>query len=225
MQESQHTVPCPPGDRAGVFSSFGGKSANLHVAGADIKDCFYACRLPESLRPYFCFSFDITIEEARHIYNTTELESFSDFSSRDFVSPCLDVLPMGYSWSFFLVQALYVQACLKSFGGKASSVVLASRPPPSLLQKQTLAMPYCDNTHVLGTDPNEVEQQHELLKSRLQSWGFEMHEEVGPSTLFPTLGGVIDGQAGMVCPNRSRYWNLMYAFEYVIHHPVSSDTI
>lgn len=219
----------PPVTELGSLAALGDiylpKGADLHVAGADIKDCFYACRLPESLRPYFCFSFDITIEEARQIYNTTELESFSDFSSGDFVSPCLDVLPMGYSWSFFLVQALHVQACLKSSGGKASSVVLDSRPLPSILQEQTLAMPYCDNTHVLGTDPNEVEQQHELLKSRLQSWGFDMHEEVGPSTLFPTLGGVIDGHAGMVCPNRNRYWNLMYAFEYVVHHPVSSDTI
>ncbi len=50
-----------------------------------------------------------------------------------------------------------------------------------------------------------------------------MHEEQGPTTFFPTLGGIIDGKEGMIKPNAERYWNLMMAFEYVWKHPISSD--
>lgn len=35
----------------------------LFISGGDMKDRFYACRLPLSLRDSFCFSFDISIDE------------------------------------------------------------------------------------------------------------------------------------------------------------------
>ena len=35
----------------------------LFISGGDMKDRFYACRLPLSLRDSFCFSVDISIDE------------------------------------------------------------------------------------------------------------------------------------------------------------------
>ena len=46
---------------------------------------------------YFCLEFDISSEEVR----TVTGGSISDVGGP--ISPCINVLPMGFSWSFFLV--------------------------------------------------------------------------------------------------------------------------
>ena len=219
----------PPSTELGSLPAVGDiyipEGENLHVAGADIKDCFYACRLPPTLRDYFCFYGDITLSEAQQIYDPKELSELDGSGGNVSISPCLDVLPMGYSWSFYLVQALHVQACLKSSGEAKESVVLDSRPPPILGCNTTVSMPYCDNTHVLSINPEAAMEGHNKLQGTLEEWGFSMHEEMGPTTQYPTLGGVIDGSAGLVKPNHNRYWRLLRAFNYVCYHPVSSEMI
>lgn len=218
----------PPSTELGSLSAVCDLSippgGELHLAGADIKDCFYACRLPYSLREYFGFSYDISISEAESIFGG-QFAGVNGIEKDSPITPCLDVLPMGYSWSFYLVQQLHVQACIQSSGQPAENIILESRPPPSLTSNNTLAMPYCDNTHVMGLDPSAVEDHHHQLKGKLQDWGFDMHEELGPTTVFPTLGGVIDGSQGLVTPNKDRYWNLFRAFQFVLHRPVSSEMI
>ena len=218
----------PPATELGSLPALGDiyipDKYDLHIAGADIRDCFYACSLPSTLRDYFCFTGDITLEEAHSIFGSDCFDSMG-LDTGVIISPCLDVLPMGYSWSFYLVQALHVQACLESSGEDCRSVVLDARPPPSLVENGSLFMPYCDNTHVLSLDSHVASQDHSKLQSTLESWGFAMHEELGPTTIYPTLGGVIDGHAGLVKPNRDRFWNLVKAFTYVCYHPVSSEMI
>jgi hypothetical protein len=59
----------------------------------------------------------------------------------------------------------------------------------------------------------------------LRSAGFELHEEVGASTLFPTLGGVVAGVEGAVKPSSNRLWNLIFAFEYASEAVVSTDLV
>ena len=219
----------PPATELGSLSAVCDLSiphgCELHLAGADIKDCFYACRLPSCLREYFGFSYDISISEAEWIFGEQNISDLSDVGKNSLITPCLDVLPMGFSWSFYLVQQLHVQACVHSSSQPVENIILESRPPPSLSTTGTLAMPYCDNTHILGLDPSAVEDHHHRLKDKLQEWGFEMHEELGPTTVFPTLGGVIDGSRGLVMPNKDRYWNLSRAFQLVQRRPVSSEMI
>jgi len=40
---------------------------SLFIAGADIKDCFYACSMPRDLWDFFCLEQDVTVDEARWI--------------------------------------------------------------------------------------------------------------------------------------------------------------
>ena len=58
----------PPVTELGSLSAVGDltipEGKKLYIAGADIRDCFYACRLLEILREYFCFSNDVTVETA-----------------------------------------------------------------------------------------------------------------------------------------------------------------
>ena len=79
-------------------------SQQLYISGADIQDCFYAVHIPETMMRYFCLEFDISSEEVR----TVTGGSFSDVGGP--ISPCINVLPMGFSWSFFLVQHIHQSA-------------------------------------------------------------------------------------------------------------------
>ena len=86
----------------------------LYISGGDIKDCFYACNLPVGLRDYFCLSWDIAVWEMKQIMGDAYTGEYDYLDDYDMVSPCISVFPMGFSWSFYLVQALHVQGCLSS---------------------------------------------------------------------------------------------------------------
>ena len=121
--------------------------STLFVSGGDIRDCFYACNLPECLQGYFCLSWDVTVGEAIHIMGDEYRGEYDHLDSSSLVSPCIKVFSMGFSWSFYLVQALHVQGCIDSLDTTASSLILDSRPPPSLSSDGVVSMPCCDNTH------------------------------------------------------------------------------
>ena len=40
-----------------------------------------------------------------------------------------------------------------------------------------------------------------------------------------TLGGIIDGQVGLVRCSEQRVWSLIFAFEYVLSHKVSVELV
>ena len=128
---------------------------------------------------------------------------------------------MGFSWSFYLVQALHVQACIQSVGGSSDRLVLDARPPPSLTAGSCLSMPYCDNTHILSLSQEGMDS----VKKKLEDWGLEVPEETNATTLFPTEGGVIDGQAGLVRATSERSWRLRQVCKYLVNNPVSSKLV
>lgn len=97
------------------------------MATADICDCFYACDCPPGLEQYFGLSFDITAEEA-HLVSRGGWDG--DFSTSSTWTPCFKVLPMGFNWSFYLVQILHEQAAMEALGIDRSGVFLDGHPCP-----------------------------------------------------------------------------------------------
>ena len=194
----------------------------LYVGGADIKDCFYACNLPTGMQDYFCLATDISFEEVAMI-------SGGQFDTSQGVgrmwSPCISVLPMGFNWSFFLVQCLHEQSVCKTLGIGRDSIVLDGRPAPRLASHGVLNMPYCDNIHCLSTDSHSCEAAREEVCKGLEGLGFELHEEVSATSFFPSLGGIIDGKNGEIKPTSRRAWMMIFAFEYAAHAIVSTSLI
>lgn len=82
----------------------------LFVAGSDIQDCFYAARLPLGLEECFCLHQDISLDEAVDIFG----EDFHRYSHLECFIPCVTVLPMGFSWSFYIIQQLHKQASIRA---------------------------------------------------------------------------------------------------------------
>ena len=197
----------------------------LYIAGGDIKDCFYACRLPEALTSYFAFTWDVPVRDAVEIMGKTTVVSLMAWICLRQLAPASVFFPMGFSWSFYLVQALHVQGCLESLQRDPSLIVLDARPAPDLCKHEAVSMPYCDNTHVLSLEPGVAENGGKELEAKLEQWGFQVHEQMSATSYFPTLGGIIDGEVGIVKATPERHWKLKRAFEYVVHRPVSSKAI
>lgn len=106
-----------------------------------------------------------------------------------------------------------------------SQLVADGNLVPTFSEEACAGMPYCDNVHVLSCSKARCEAGRVKVVEKLKSVGFGVHEEIEATTLFPTLGGIIDGRAGQVRPTTSRLWNLILAFEYASKSRVSSDFI
>ena len=66
----------------------------------------------------------------------------------------LKVLPMGWTWSVYIVQALHEQL-LEECGIDATRCQAGGWPTPPL-GEGAVAQPYCDNLQVLGYSADEV---------------------------------------------------------------------
>ena len=95
----------------------------------------------------------------------------------------------------------------------------------TLAQGSCLAMPYCDNVHVIGKESGLVERHRLKVCECLREKGFQVHEEVPANDVMPTLGGIVDGSAGVVRATPTRFWKIIVGFEHCLRKPVSSDFV
>jgi hypothetical protein len=197
-----------------------GPEQSLFLAGADIKDCFYAVSMPAEMGNFFCLEQDLSLEEARSIFGIQ-----CSLPDSGWVSPCITVLPMGFSWSFYLVQHIHESTALSSLGLGRDHVVLDSSPAPDFSPHTILTMPYCDNVHCIGDDAVTVDRATKSVCKGLEALGFTLHEEQSATTEMETLGGVVDGQRGQVRTTGKRIAYLSAAFDYVQTIVVSVEDI
>ena len=213
----------PPQTRLGSLASLSEAEipcdVDLFLAGADIKDCFYAVNMDPALQEFFALRWDVSDAEVRAI-TKGKMQGFGSCNV-----PVIKVLPMGFSWSFYLVQQLHTQKALGALGLDEKHLFLEGQPAPSLEQHNICIMPYCDNLHSICTDSAVCQSAKDSMARALEEIGFELHEHMDAATEFETLGGVIDGKKGQVRPTAKRLWKIIYAFEYAAEHAVDGKTI
>ena len=193
----------------------------LFVAGSDIQDCFYAAKLPKGMEECFCLHKDLSREDAVEVFGA----DFGQFSHLSSFIPCITVLPMGFSWSFYIIQQLHEQASIRALGISPYDLIKDGNPPPELRKGHVFAMPYCDNVHCLSTSRELADEGKRKIAEELQSMGFSLHEDEEANTYFQTLGGVIDGETGAITPTKSRAWNCILAFGFLLDNVVSGKLV
>ena len=200
-----------------------GEGESLFTAGADIQDCFYACNMPDGMKQFFCLMSDLSVHECCEVFGGKP----ADYEGQHRIAPCITVLPMGFSWSFYIVQQLHEQACLRSLGIERTSLVLDGYPAPLLSGGDggPWAMPYCDNVHCLDTNQKACNDGKNKICNHLRDMGFSLHEEEDAAVYFKTLGGVILGDKGIISTLPARSWSLILAFEFLCRHVVSTDLV
>lgn len=77
----------------------------------------------------------------------------------------------------------------------------------------------------IGLDREKAEHGKQCIVEDLSTCGFTIHDDVSTSTVFETLGGEADGNAGQIRMTKRRAWDLIDAFEHAANHVVSSDTM
>lgn len=212
---------CQLGSLASLCDLELGDDQCLYTAGSDIRDCFYAVRLPEGLEQFFVLREDVTFEEAQWV---TRYDGSISIDMKRFC-PAIIVLPMGFSWSFYLVQHIHEQSVLRSLGITRDELILEGRPVPTILNNGVCSLPYCDNVHTLSPNKEICSNSKQSIVDDLEDLGFELHEDEPASLEFETLGGVIDGFRGEIRPTSRRAWRIKLAFEYITTIPVSSKTV
>ena len=78
--------------------------ASVYIAEADVQNCFYQIGVPAWLSDFFAFE-DIPADFARQLGATCCTDG-SPLPAAGRLAPVLTVLPMGWSWSFWLVQVM-----------------------------------------------------------------------------------------------------------------------
>ena len=124
-----------------------------------------------------------------------------------FVFPAVNVLPMGFSWSFYLAQESHRHLTECALPGVP--FMSDHRPSPPLGEGRVLV--YADNGTHLGMDEAGVNARKSRVKAHLDTWGLEVHEETEAGTLREPLGTRIDGKLGVVKCTAHRIWRLSQA--------------
>ncbi|CAK0906068.1 unnamed protein product, partial [Prorocentrum cordatum] len=190
--------------------------ADLWVSLSDIKDYFYACGIDDDLSSYFCLD-DVPG------WLVSELEGndsrFSHFYGRDAVAPAFRVLPMGFSWSFYLAQIVHSSVVKGVLPDTAGLVLQDRQPGPTIGSRGLVSLPYCDN-HATGAGSPELADGARIAVARqLTADGFAVHEEEGASLWAESLGFAIDGLTGEVGPTAKRATRLAAAGRWLARRP------
>jgi len=109
----------------------------LFIGTADIRNCFYQCGVPPWLSEFFGFSA-LPVEQARH--GGARLDVWGqDLPVTGCVFPVLQVLPMGWGWSFYIVQMLHEEFLVRA--GFSREQLLTTSWPALPLGSRPIALP------------------------------------------------------------------------------------
>ena len=182
----------------------------IFEAEADLKNCFYQCGIDPWLMEYFCFDDLVPGSFAQDIGVTLDIHGQEIGSSE--VYPCLTVLPMGFNWSFWIVQEMVTNLCEKS-GLPRDRILVSGWPAPSI-KEGVIGNPYCDNLNLFGLQADEVNAQLRRLISVFENHGFELHEIEWARLAATPLGCRFDGRAGVVSPKLEKLHRLRRACQW-----------
>ena len=93
------------------------------------------------------------------------------------------------------------------------------RPSPTIEGTQPLALPYCDNLNVIGTDPRVVLEQRIVIQKAFEKLGFEMHEETEALSVCQIFGAELDGWRGVLVLIVKRRFRLQQALRWLARRP------
>ncbi len=140
----------------------------IQVSQSDVQAASYRIGLAPGLEDYF------VLQEVR-----TDLIPGLTSSERAELgatcSPCMQVLPMGWSWALFFCQAA-VAACMEVSGSPVTSVVSDRSPPVVLSSGDVASAVYVDNFAAVSTDGGLATHAVERAREVLEGFGLGCHE-------------------------------------------------
>ncbi|CAK0849368.1 unnamed protein product [Prorocentrum cordatum] len=188
-----------------------GEASPVFVATGDISFFLnYQCGVPSALSEYFSFeAVDASLAKKWGATSDVRGLSLPDVGE---VFPCLLVLPMGWTWSFYIVQALHAELLREA--GFSQDLIMSNAWPAPPLSDDPVALPYCDNLTVFGMSRDRVDQRLRELIGVFEGKGFVLHEISWASTSSDILGTAFDGLRRTVRARPKRAWTLRGAHRH-----------
>lgn len=123
------------------------------------------------------------------------------------VSPALQVLPMGFSWSLFFCQRL-VERCTELAGFSRAQMLYDKRTSPTLEKQELGAAVYVDGVAVFGTCEELVIEGTKRVKQALEKYGLKCGSHVDPSDDQTFVGLQVDRESGRLSISERKIWKL-----------------
>ena len=157
----------------------------LFFAAGDIENAFYGMKMPAKWSPYFALP-PVSPRLLR------EVGYLDPIPVDGLVCPCLVVLPMGWSWSLHICQAVLMQAIRES-GFRPGEIVGDRAPAPRLGPNSARAvMGYVDNFGVLATSAEASKTGADKIRDTLAAKGLPVHAVELSDDVVAFLGLSID---------------------------------
>ena len=184
----------------------------LHLAQADVADCFHRMLLPQPLR---CF-FGLAGIEARYL-GLTSLDGVP-LGPTDRVVPRLCTLPMGFAWSLYFAQRAHEHVLQTGSSCFREELRLRDRKPqPDKVGDDPYHLQYVDNLGIFGTDMKRTNKVKDLGKSLMDKVGLVMNEHedaVGEDQEI--LGHVVRPFPAEIRLKPVRAWKLRQAVKHLL---------
>ena len=179
----------------------------LLMSQADVQCAFYRIKCPVGMSSLFKLPqarVDLLLKEG-----VTGLGEFSAYTS-----PCLCVLPMGFSWSLFFCQEMVRQTMVDA--GIAQRRLVEDRRVFPDLRLGPAAAAYVDNVCVFGVcDANKINEVSAKVVELLNDRGLEC-PELTPALRGEVFTGILFDESGVLRPERKRVWKLRLALEHLL---------
>ena len=177
------------------------------MAEADIQNCFYQIGVEPWLSEFFAFGAE-DVSWIRSLGVQHDLHG-NPLPLSGSLHPVFTVLPMGWSWSFWIVQQMH-QTIVRGCGFAADRCLVAGWPAPSL-SDGAVAAPYCDNIAIFGATESDANSGLARVLSAFERIGLAMHEVRHASLSAQPLGCHFDGARLRVGSKPEKLWRLRRA--------------
>lgn len=136
-------------------------------------DAFYNFSIPE-LTHYFAFNHPLLAAEWSQLgiecgsVFCPEVRGWVPVDADEFIYPCVEAVPMGWSWALFLCNEA-IMSIARSCSPWAEGCFRERKPTPQFADHRTLLGVYVDNMTILGNSREDVVVRAEALTEAFES--------------------------------------------------------
>jgi len=191
----------------------------MYFCSGDIECAFYRMRLPAGME----HSFRLPGVAARHL----GISSVSGVAAGPdvLITPCLAVLPMGWSWALHICQAV-LRAAIAEAGFSTDQVVEDGRPGVRLgTATATAVAGYVDNFVVASRDAQASRQGRDAIAAVLTKHGLVVHDLDEPTSDGARFVGLELGHGRMLSIKRRGLWKLAFGLRELLRRGRCSGTL
>eukprot|EP00959_Pyramimonas_sp_CCMP1952_P383440 8034984-Pyramimonas_sp.AAC.1 len=136
----------------------------LHLAQADVNNAFYRIGLPAGAQDMFVLE---TVHVPAMLKLRPDLRDWLPVDAGEWASPCLEVLPMAWTWSLYFCQCMAV-AAVHAAGFAVGDFIQDRRAAPSVAGRNRVAV-YANGAAVAGLDADVATADCERVAAKLES--------------------------------------------------------